>query len=94
VITIIATLTFKPGTGAQFAAGFPATAARVLAAEPGTLLYKLVSLRDRPDTYRVVEFYESQDAVDVHMANLRATPSTLGDLLAERPVIELHDDVS
>lgn len=93
MITIIATLTFKPGKGADFAAGFPAAAERVLGSEPGTLLYKLVALRDKPDTYRVVEFYESQEAVDVHMANLRKSPSTLGDLLAERPLIELHDDV-
>ncbi len=93
MITIIATLTFKPGLGAQFASGFPAAAERVLRSEPGTLLYKLVSLRDQPDTFRVVEFYESQEAVDVHMENLRKAPSTLGDLLAERPVIELHDDV-
>ena len=57
MITIIATPTFKPGMGAQFAAGFPAAAERVLQSEPGTLLYELVSLRERPDTYRVVEFY-------------------------------------
>ena len=93
MITIIATLTFKPGLGAQFAAGFPATAERVLSSEPGTLLYKLVSLRDRPDTYRVVEFYESQEAVDVHRENQRRSVSALVDLLAERPLIELHDDV-
>lgn len=93
MITIIATLRFKPGTGAQFAAGFPAAAERVLRSEPGTLLYKLVSLRGEPDTYRVVEFYESQEAVDVHMENLRTSPSGIGDLLAERPLIELHDDV-
>ena len=93
MITLIATLRFKEGLGAGFASGFAASAQRVLESEPGTLLYKLVHLRDEPDTYRVVEFYASQEAVDLHMENLRRSPSKLRDLLAERPLIEIHDDV-
>jgi quinol monooxygenase YgiN len=93
MITVIATLRLKPGLGETFASAFPDNAKKVLAAESGTLLYKLTRLRDEPDTFRVVEFYDSQAAFDLHMENLRKSPSGIGELLAAPPVIEVHDDV-
>jgi quinol monooxygenase YgiN len=93
MMTLIAALRLKPGLGEGFATAFPDNAKRVLAAESGTLRYKLTRLRAEPDTFRVVEFYESQEAVDLHMENLKKPPSGIGELLAEPPVIEVHDDV-
>lgn len=93
MITVIATLRLKPGLGEGFAAAFPENAKRVLAEETGTMLYKLTRLRGEPDAYRVVEFYDSQAALDLHMENLRKSPSRIGELLAAPPVIEVHDDV-
>jgi quinol monooxygenase YgiN len=92
MITLIASLTFKPGEGRKFEATFPEKAAKIRSEEPNVISYKLCRIRGATDRYRMVEVYLSQEALDHHMEKLRTSPSTLTDVLDEPPQIEILDD--
>lgn len=67
---------------------------RMQAANPGILFYELIRSRDEPDTYRVIEAYADQAAMDRHTANpdLHASFGALQECIAELD-IRLHDRV-
>ena len=67
---------------------------RLQAVNPGILFYELGRSRDEAHTFRVVEAYANQAAMDAHMANpdLQASFATLQACIAELD-IRLHDTV-
>jgi quinol monooxygenase YgiN len=87
-IGIVATLKVQDGKNAEFEAIFTALAAQVRANEPGNLAYQLTKSRTDPNTYKVLELYKDEDAV-----NLGTAGPKMGPCLAGRPEIEYLDGV-
>lgn len=92
---IIATLTVQPGKQAEFEAIFAELAAAVRADEPGNVFYQLCRSREDDGTYKVLEHYRDQAAVEAHRASahFRAAGPRLAAVLAGAPAIELLDTV-
>ena len=67
MIGVIAKLTIKPGTNADFEATMKALQARVHADEPGNKLYALHKTAD-VNVYVMLERYDDQAALDAHRA--------------------------
>jgi quinol monooxygenase YgiN len=95
MIGIVATLTVQPGKQADIEAIFADLAARVRADEPGNVFYQLCRSRESDTTYKVLELYQDQAAVEAHRTSphFRAASPLLGAVLAAPPVIELLDAV-
>lgn len=68
---------------------------RVRAANPGVLFYHAGKCREQPDTYRVVEAYADQDAMDRHIGSesLQQSLAGLMPLIAELE-ISVNDAVA
>lgn len=67
--------------------------AKVLAGEPGCLLYRVARSRTEPGVYKLMEVYESQAALDAHpntqhFAEIRAA---LAEHLDVAPEVEFLD---
>lgn len=95
MIAIIATLRIKPGAAEAFEETFARLAASVRANEPGNLTYQLCRARNEANTYKVLEIYRDEDALEAHRASehFRAAGPGLGTVLAVRPEIEQLDGV-
>ena len=95
MLAIVATLKVNEGRNADFEAAFREAMAGVRANEPKNSLYQLVRSRDEPQTYRVMELYTDDAALDAHRdsEHFKALGPKLKGVLAERPVIILHDTV-
>jgi quinol monooxygenase YgiN len=57
----------KPGTNAQFEAGFQKAAAAVKAQDKGCEIYDLLKSVDSPTRYVMVERWTTQEVLDAHM---------------------------
>jgi len=66
MIAILATMRVLDGKGEAFEAVFNGLAAKVRANEPGCLLYQLTRSRKEPNTYKIMELYKDQAALDQH----------------------------
>ena len=95
MIGIVATLKVQEGKNAEFEGVFRDLAAQVRASEKGNLAYALTKSRSDPNTYKVLELYTDQAAVDHHGQTdyFRAAGPKLGPCLAGRPEIEYLDGV-
>jgi quinol monooxygenase YgiN len=95
MIGIVATLKVQEGKNAEFEGVFKDLAAQVRANEKGNLAYALTKSRSDPQTYKVLELYSDQAALDVHGQTeyFRAAGPKLGPCLAGRPEIEYLDGV-
>jgi quinol monooxygenase YgiN len=95
VIGVIATLRIQDGKAAEFEAVFRDLAAQVKANEPGCLSYQLTRSRTDPNTYKVLELYQDQEAVSHHgnAAYFQAAGPKLAATLAAMPDIEYLDAV-
>lgn len=95
MIGVIATLTLQPGKQAEFEAVFANLAAQVRADEPGNIFYVLCRSRESDLTYKVLEQYRDQAALDAHRASphYRAAGPLLAGILAGAPVVEIFDAV-
>ena len=95
MLAIVATLKVNEGKNAEFEAAFAEAMAGVHANEPGNTLYQVVKSRSDPQTYRVMELYADDAALEVHRqsAHFQALGPKLKGLLAGRPEIELHDPI-
>jgi quinol monooxygenase YgiN len=95
MIGIVATLKVQEGKNAEFEGVFKDLAAQVRANEKGNLAYALTKSRSDPQTYKVLELYTDQAALDVHGQTeyFRAAGPKLGPCLAGRPEIEYLDGV-
>jgi quinol monooxygenase YgiN len=94
MIGIIAKLTIKPGTNADFEATMKALQARVHADEPGNKLYAL-HRTDDPNVYVMLERYADEAALEAHRAaaHFKELGRKLGDYLAGRPDIQRMQEV-
>jgi quinol monooxygenase YgiN len=95
MIGIVATLKVQDGKNAEFEGIFRDLAEKVRANEPGNLMYQLTKSRADPNTYKVLELYKDQAALDLHGGTeyFRAAGPKLGPCLGGRPEIEYLDAV-
>lgn len=92
---MLVTLRVRPGCDAEFCATMSELAALVQASEPNTRVYLPLKVRDQPETYLVMEVYESEAAHDVHLRSPFAQPyfARLADLIAERTSVLSLDPI-
>ena len=95
MLGIVATLKVQDGKGPEFEAVFKRLAEKVRANEPGNKLYQLCKSRSDPNTYKVLEIYQDQDAVTAHGTSdhFREIGREMGAFLAGRPDVETLDAV-
>ncbi len=95
MIGVVATLRAREGREAEFEAVFGEMAAAVRADEPGNTLYQLTRSRTEPRTYKVLEIYADDAAVESHRGSdhYRAGGRKLRDLVDGPPEIEVLDTV-
>jgi quinol monooxygenase YgiN len=94
-IGVIATLRIQADKTAEFEAFFGDLARQVRANEPGNLAYQLTRSRTEPNTYKVLELYQDQDALTHHGGTdyFKAMGPKFAAVLAGRPDIEYLDGV-
>lgn len=94
-IGVIATIPVQEGKNEEFEAVFKDLAAQVLANEPGCSFYALNRSKSDPQTYKVLESYVDQAALEAHGATdyFKAANVKLGALVGGRPDIEYLDGV-
>ena len=66
VLTVVATLSAKPGKGDELAAILREQVAAVRKAEPDCLIYRLHRSKKNPDLFLFYEQYRSEAAFDLH----------------------------
>ena len=95
MLGIVATIRVQDGKGANFEEVFRRLAAKVRADEPGNLLYQLTRSRAESNTFKVLEIYKDQAAVEAHRASdhFRSIGAEMGPFLAGRPDVEILDGV-
>ncbi|QGN54624.1 putative quinol monooxygenase [Novosphingobium sp. Gsoil 351] len=95
MISVIATLRAKPDKGGEFERLFTELAAQVRANESGNITYQLSRSRTESNTYKVLEIYRNEEALEAHRASehFRAAGPGLGAVLAGRPEVEVLDAV-
>lgn len=96
MIGVVAVIRVKEGCEAAFEQAFAEMAAQVRAAEPGNRIYQLTRSRAEPRTYKVLELYDDQAALEVHGASdhYREGGRRLRDLVEGRPEVEVLDAVA
>jgi quinol monooxygenase YgiN len=95
MIGIIATIKTKDGEGEAFEAVFRELTQKVRANESGNKLYQLTKSRTEPNTYKVLELYDDQDALTAHGQTdyFKELGRKMGAAMDGRPGIELLDAV-
>ncbi|MCB1701059.1 MAG: antibiotic biosynthesis monooxygenase [Pseudomonadales bacterium] len=94
-IGLIATITVQEGKNAEFEKVFLSLAEQVRANEPGNIFYILHRSKSQPQVYKVLEQYESAEALDAHgkTDHFREANKVLATLVAAAPEIEVLDTV-
>ena len=95
MIFVIARVTVKPGMEERYEALCARLMPLVREAEPGVLFYHAGKSRDEERTYRVVEAYRDQAAMDEHIAS-RFVQDPREELAGciEAIDIRLHDSIA
>lgn len=95
MIAILATLRVKDGAGPELEALFKDLSTNVRANEPGNSLYQLIKSRTDANTYKVMELYKDDAALQAHRdsAHFKDAGPTFATILAGRPEIEYLDTV-
>ena len=90
MLGVIATITVKEGSEAEFEATFRKMIAGVKANEPGNRMYDLWKPQDGSRDYRVVEVYDSPEALEAHgrSDHYREGGRALRELVAAPPKVE------
>ncbi|HEY7900373.1 MAG TPA: putative quinol monooxygenase [Caulobacteraceae bacterium] len=96
MIAIVATVKVQDGKGPEFEAVFGRLAAAVRADEPGNHLYQLARTRTDAQTYKVLELYSDEAAVEAHRASahFRDIGREMGSFMAGRPEVEFLDAIT
>ncbi|MBM3643847.1 MAG: antibiotic biosynthesis monooxygenase [Alphaproteobacteria bacterium] len=94
MLGIIAKLTIKPGTNADFESTMRALQAAVRANEPGNKLYALHKTAE-PTVYVMLERYDDEAALAAHRAapHFKELGRKLGDCLAGRPDVQVMTEI-
>ena len=95
-IGLLATITVLEGKNADFEAAFLALTEQVRANEPGNIFYALHRSPSDPQVYKVMEQYESPEALDSHGKTdyFREANKQLAGLVAGAPELEILDAVA
>lgn len=95
MIGVIAILKIKDGESEAFEKGFTDMAKQVQANEPGNVAYQLTKSRTEPNTYKVLEIYKDQAALEAHgqYEHFKAGGKVFGSTLAGRPEVEVLDGI-
>ena len=95
MLAILATIRVQDGKGPEFEAVFLRLAAKVRSDEPSNIAYQLAKSRTEPNTYKVLEIYKDQAAVDAHRGadHFRSIGAEMGPFMAGRPDVEVLDAV-
>jgi quinol monooxygenase YgiN len=95
MIGLIATLRIQDGKADEFEAVFTELAKQVRANEPGNHAYQLTRSRTEPNTYKVLEIYQDEDALTKHRGSdyIKATGPKFAAFLAGKPEAEYLDGV-
>ena len=95
-IGLLATITVLEGKNADFEAAFLALTEQVRANEPGNIFYALHRSPSDPQVYKVMEQYESPEALDSHGKTdyFREANKQLEGLVAGAPEIEILEAVA
>ena len=96
MIGVVAVIRAREGREPEFEQVFAELAAKVKAAEPGNRMYQLTRSRTEPRTYKVLEMYDDQAALEAHGASdhYREGGRKLRDLVEGRPDVEVLDAVA
>ena len=94
-IGLLATITVKEGANEEFERVFTDLTAQVRANEPGNIFYVLHRSQSDPRVYKVMEQYESGEALDAHgkSDHFREANKRLAGLVAGAPDIEILEAV-
>lgn len=95
MIGIIATLRVKEGQAAEFERIFTALSDAVRQNEDGNLFFQLTRSKTEQNTYKALELYRDDDALQAHRAadHSKSLGAKLGPTLAGRPDVEYLDAV-
>jgi quinol monooxygenase YgiN len=85
----------EEGKGSEFETFFTELAQQVRANEAGNVAYQLTKSRTEPNTYKVLELYQDQDALSHHGGtdHFKAAGPKFAAVLGGRPEIEYLDGV-
>jgi len=94
-IGTVGSMKVRADKASEFEQMFAALTAIVRAQEPGALVYQLVRVRGQPHSYKAIELYRDQDAVDLHVktAYLREALPKLNACLDGTPIVERIETV-
>jgi len=94
-IGVIATIKVQAGKNKQFEAEFNELARQVLDKEAGCVFYALHRSQTDPQTYKVLEQYQTPEDLEAHgkTAYFQEANTKLGALVAAAPNIEVLDGV-
>ena len=92
-VGLLAIITVQEGKNEEFEKVFLELAAQVRANEPGNVFYALNRSTSDPQVYKVMEQYDSPEALDAHSKSdhFRQANAQLAGLVAAAPEIELLD---
>lgn len=95
MIGVVATLKAKEGREQEFEQAFGRMTEQVKANEPGNHMYQLTRSRTEPRTYKVLEMYQDEAALQAHGASdhYKEGGRALRDLVEGRPEVEVLDAV-
>ena len=93
MIALIATLQIKDRSSREFEHIFARLAGSVRSNEPGNVVYRLCRTRGDENTYKVLEIYRNEAALEEHRTSehFRGAGQDLGTVLNGRPDIEYLD---
>ena len=94
-IGLLATITVQEGKNAEFEQVFTQLIEQVRAKEAGNIFYALHRSQSEPQVYKVMEQYESTEALTEHgnSEHFRQANETLAGLVAAAPEIEIMEAV-
>ena len=95
-IGLLATITVQEGKNAEFEQVFLALTEQVRSNEPGNIFYVLNRSKSDPQVYKVMEQYESNEALAAHgkADYFQEANNVLATLVSAAPEIEVLDTVS
>ncbi len=95
MIGVVAVIRAQAGKEAEFEQVFAEMTKQVKANEPGNQMYSLTRSRTEPRTYKVLEMYDDQAALEAHGSSehYKAGGRKLRDLVEGRPEVEVLDTV-
>ena len=94
-VGLLATITIHEGKNEEFEEAFLDLTELVRANEPGNVLYALHRSPTNPQGYKVMEQYDSPEALDAHGKTdyFREANKRLAGMVAAAPEIEILDAV-